>query len=126
MGKKFRDFESTRRFVQSLHLKSVKEWQSYSKTHRSKNIPSFPYRTYKEEGWVSWGDFLGTGNVAPQLKKFRDFENARRFVQSLHLKNCDEWRQYCKSGKKPQDIPIMPQRIYKNKGWKNMKNWLNK
>ena len=49
-------------------------------------------------------------------KQFRDFEGAREFVRSLGLKSGTEWREYCKSGKKPDDIPAAPWRVYKE--WK--------
>lgn len=55
--------------------------------------------------------------------KFRPFAEAREFVQSLGLKNEHEWREYCKSGKKPQDIPQKPSRTYKD-SWKGMGDWL--
>ena len=47
------------------------------------------------------------------MKKFRDFESAREFVRSLHLKGNKEWREYCKSGKKPDNIPSNPNWVYK-------------
>ena len=50
-------------------------------------------------------------------KQFRDFEEAREFVRSLNLKGQKEWHEYCKSGKKPDDIPQKPERTYKNE-WK--------
>lgn len=36
-------------------------------------IPNRPERYYKNRGWVSWGDFLGTGRVANQYKKRSEF-----------------------------------------------------
>jgi hypothetical protein len=59
------------------------------------------------------------------VKEFRSFESARKFVQSLGLKNNKEWVAYCKSGNKPDDIPSDPEITYDNNGWKTMKNWLN-
>ena len=50
------------------------------------------------------------------MKKFRDFESARAFVRSLGLKNGYEWKEYCKSGNKPDDIPANPWGTYKE--WK--------
>jgi hypothetical protein len=50
------------------------------------------------------------------MKTFRDFESAREFVKKLGLKNQKEWKKYCKSGKKPDDIPSAPWYIYKE--WK--------
>ena len=49
-------------------------------------------------------------------KQFRDFESAREFVRALNLKSGTEWRVYCKSGNKPDDIPSSPWRTYKE--WK--------
>ena len=50
------------------------------------------------------------------MTKFRDFESAREFVRKLNLKNFTEWREYCKSGNKPDDIPTAPWTVYKE--WK--------
>ena len=58
------------------------------------------------------------------MKKFRDFESAREFVQSLNFKNSDDWREYCTSGKKPDDVPATPDRVYKNKGWISIGDFL--
>ena len=45
-------------------------------------------------------------------KKFRLFEEAREFVRSLGLKNKKEWKKYSSSGKRPDDIPTHPERVY--------------
>jgi len=44
----------------------------------------------------------------------------------LNLKNWSEWSEYCKSGKKPINIPNAPKIIYKNKGWKGISDFLGK
>ena len=49
-------------------------------------------------------------------KQYRDFESAREFVKKLDLKNRREWREYVKSGNKPDDIPAAPWAVYKE--WK--------
>jgi len=56
-------------------------------------------------------------------KKFRKFEEARKFVQSLGLKNVKEWRKYTKSGNKPDDSPAWPSESYLKKGWIDWGNW---
>ena len=55
-------------------------------------------------------------------KTKRPFQQARKFVQALKLKSIAEWNQYCKSGKKPPDIPANPT-IY-NKEWTKWGDWL--
>jgi len=120
--KKFRSYNEVRSFVQTLGLKNNSEWRKYCKSGKKpKDIPTTPDRTYQKE-WTSWGDFLGTGNV--YKKQYRPFEDARKFTHSLGIKSQREWTAYCKSSKKPKDIPTNAQRFYKNKGWKNYGDWL--
>ncbi len=45
-------------------------------------------------------------------KNFRVFLEARKFIQSLGLKNKQEWLDYVKSGNKPDDIPAAPWVVY--------------
>ena len=51
------------------------------------------------------------------------FEDARIFVRSLGLKGQKEWLAYCKSGKKPDDIPANAPLVYKE-GWVSWPDWL--
>jgi hypothetical protein len=126
MKKQYRDFESAREFVRTLELKNLKEWQDYSKSgKRPNNIPGDPRNVYKKQGiWISWGDFLGNGNISERFKVYRPFAEAREFVRSLGLKHVGKWREYCKSGEKPDNIPATPERTYKKKGWINHTDWL--
>ena len=118
-------FEEARAIVQGLKLKSATEWTEYSKTNKLPDlIPSSPQKTYKNKGWVSWGDWLGTGRIADQLKQFKNFNEAREFVHKLKISSVKNWEEYCKSGKKPHDIPATPRTTYKNKGWINWGDWL--
>jgi len=124
MKKEFQNFEDARKFVQSLNLKNQKEWRQYTQSGKKpKNIPSAPEKVYHKD-WISMGDWLGTGFIHPKNYQFRSFEDARKFVQSLNLKNQKEWRQYIKSGNKPNDIPSTPARTYKNNGWIGLSDWL--
>ena len=123
--KEFRDFESAREFVRELKLNGQVEWQEYCKSgNKPEDIPSQPSRTYKNKGWISYGDWLGTGSVAPKDMVFRDFKSAREFAINLKLKGVEEWNKYCKSGNKPEDIPQSPDNTYKDKGWTSWGDWL--
>ena len=125
-------FEDARKFAQSLKLKNKEEWKNYYKSGKlPKNIPKDPQGTYGKKRktkyagyWTSWGDFLGTGFVANQVRNFLSFEDARKFVHTLNLKTTDEWFDYGNSGKLPKNIPRQPYATYKNKGWKGMGDWL--
>jgi superfamily II DNA or RNA helicase len=131
----YRPFEEAREFARSLKLKSRNEWNSFMKGKLPKkgilpeDIPVLPYKTYKDKGWQSMGDWLGTGTIAPHLREYRPFEEAREFARSLKIQNVNEWRSFCKGlhhekGTLPEDISASPHKTYKDKGWKNMGDWL--
>ena len=123
----FRTFDEARVFARSLGLKNVAGWQDYCKSGElPKDIPSGPDRVYRDQGWAGYGDWLGTGNVANHLKEYRLFGEARDFARSLNLRSMDQWREYCKSGDKPRDIPTDPRKVYLNKGWSGFADWLGK
>ena len=126
MKKQFRDFESAREFARSLGLKNWKEWNKYCKLKsRPDDLPTHPERNYKNEKlWKGMGDFLGIKMIADQNKQYRSFIDARTFVRSLELKNTLEWKTYCKSGNKPDDIPANPHQTFVNKGWNGIPDWL--
>ena len=118
MKKQYRDFESAREFVRKLGLKNSRDWEKYCQSKNKPNdIPSAPLKIYKNKGWKGMGNWLGTGVVANQIK-YRSFIEARQFVRKLKLKGTKEWKEYCKSGNKPDDIPAAP--------WKTYKEWKKK
>ena len=109
----------------ALGLKSFAEWRNYRASGKKPvDIPSNPNRRYARTGWVSYGDWLGTGEVATRLRQYRSFTKARAFVCGLGLKSTTEWYDYCNSGKKPNDIPSNPNSTYKEAGWSGMGDWL--
>ena len=106
-----------------MNLKTGKEWFEYCKSGKKPNdIPNAPWHVYKGQ-WKGIGDWLGTAHLAPENRIFRPFEQAMEFVRSLKLKDSNEWKQYCKSKKKPYDIPSNPNKVY-SKQWKGMGDWL--
>ena len=115
----YRSYDDAKKFARKHNLKRKDDWIKYKKTD---DYPSRPDNFYKE--WTTWGDFLGTENIAPINKKYLSFEDARKFVQSLKLKSRSEWQKYCNSGKKPKDIPKHPEDTYKNKGFTTVGDWL--
>ena len=66
-------------------------------------------------------DFFGF--APPQsIHQFRPFKEAREFVKTLNLKGDMEWRKYCKSGNRPDDIPTNPVAIYEE--FAGLGDWL--
>jgi superfamily II DNA or RNA helicase len=118
-------FDEAREFARKLGLKSGAEWNAYSKSGKKpSNIPSSPGEMYADNGWVNWGDWLGTGTVAPYNKQFVSFSDGRKHSHRLGLKSGAEWNAYSKSGKRPSNIPSAPNRVYANKGWISWGDWL--
>ena len=123
LDKQFRPFKEAREFARALNLKSGK-WREYCKSgNKPDDIPANPNNIYKKE-WHSFDDFLNLTPISSLDKQFRPFKEAREFARALNLKGYTEWREYCKSGNKPDDIPATPDQIYKNEGYVNSKNWL--
>src|SRR5262249_20753472 len=121
----WRSFEDARGFVRGLGLKSQAEWRIYlGSGSLPPDIPANPNTVFANKGWSSWGDWFGTGFVAHTLRQYRPFKQARAHVQGLKLKSETEWRDYTKSGKKPDDIPADPVKVYANDGWAGMGDWL--
>jgi superfamily II DNA or RNA helicase len=119
----FLSYEEAKKIVHRLNLENEEEWNRYRKSGRLPDIiPMNPRKTYKRE-WKGMGDWLGTNVIAHQKKRFRDYEEAKEYVHPLGLESQPEWYRYCKSGKKPDDIPTHPDRTYKNKGWDPMKGY---
>lgn len=131
----YRDFIDARTYARSLLLDNVQEWRQFckgeipEKGNLPKDIPAAPYRTYKDKGWINFGDWLGTGRISSQLLKFRNFAEAQVYVHKLNLKSYTEWRKFSKGempekGVLPNDIPSGPSKIYHNKGWTSWGDWL--
>ena len=83
------------------------KWQEYCKSRKPSDIPSLPNRVYKDTGWINLGDWLGTGNVAQQNRRYRPFEECKAHVHKLSLKNREDWLKYTRSGSKPDDILLI-------------------
>ncbi|MBM3611058.1 MAG: hypothetical protein FJX18_06020, partial [Alphaproteobacteria bacterium] len=123
--KKFMTYLEAKKFVAKFKLKTQREFKIFCQSpNRPPDFPTSPDKTYKNSGWISYGEFLGTGEIAPQLKQFIDFEQARISIRQLGLKNQKEWFKYCKSGEKNKAIPSNPQNIYKSKGWNGWGDFL--
>jgi predicted helicase len=121
----WRRFEDARAFVRGLGLKSETEWRAYRKSGRKPtDIPTNPHRAYANAGWAGMGDWLGTGRVSDQLREYRPFKKARAFARRLGLKSVAGWLDFCKSGKRPGDIPSNPNNAYADAGWAGMGDWL--
>jgi len=114
--KKYTSYTEAKKYATRYNIKSYAEWLHHSKIgNRPSNIPSVPKNIYVDE-WVSWGDFLGNGNISNRKRVFRSFEEAKEHIQTLKIKTKTEYKFFVKSKLLPKDIPTNPQFTYK-KDW---------
>ncbi len=133
--RQYRSFNEARSFARNLGLASSSEWNSYAKGELTgiaplpADIPAVPRNVYKNKGWISFGDWLGTGTIAPSDREYRGFDEARDFVRKLGLKSQKDWEAYCRGEFRdkpplPADIPLTPRWVYKQSGWVSTGDWL--
>lgn len=130
MTKNYIDFRSARSFATNLGLSSEREWREYCKSsEKPKDIPSVPNWTYRENGWLGWGDWLGTGRIKYGGKKYLSFNEAWNRIAPIIAKNAidtqEKWyANYRKLFSNSERIPIAVDNYYKGKGWISWRHWL--
>jgi hypothetical protein len=114
----YRSFAASRAYARKLGLRDRRAWSMWCVSgNRPADIPGRPDRTYAGKGWVSWGDFLGTGNVHSSRVRRRSFAAMRASVHQLGLCSGGEYVRAKRDGRIPIDIPTMIQRHPEWKGW---------
>ncbi len=117
-------FEEARMFVRSLNLKSGEDFKKFCLTSkRPRDIPTQPRITYFKTGWISMGDWIGTGRIADQYKVYISFIEAKYRIQKLNFKTQNDWKRYSQLPAFPSDIPRTPNHVYKEE-WKNWGEFL--
>jgi len=118
-------FKDARDYVGTLRIKTTSEWQALCKSGKlPSDIPADPGRIYKDAGWVSMGDWLGTHTVAVSKRKFLSFEEARELVRVHQFRTKSEFEVWARSDMRPQNIPALPSRTYARTGWRGWGDWL--
>jgi hypothetical protein len=119
----WKSFTDGRAVVRGLGLKGERQWREWRKSkHRPSDIPSNPQTTYRDDGWVSWPDWLGCGTT--RNKEALPFAVARAYTRGLGLKSVKGWKELSKSGQRPSDIPGNPPVAYHDDGWISWPDWL--
>ena len=115
--KTFASYEEAKKRVQAAGIKSIKEYVKWQKNH--KNMPSTPSVTYRNQGWINWGEFLGTGRTKDKF--FISYEEAKKRIRAERITSV---REYQKWQKDHPDIPSNPHLNYKDKGWVSWRDFL--
>jgi hypothetical protein len=139
-------YEEAEAMVRALDLRSQKEFRLWRKGEAPdmppcpEDMPASPDGAYALNGWKTWGEFFGTGNVSSKFRTFLSFEQAREVVQKLNMKCFEDWFSY-RLGKllglpkRPENLPSRPDVTYQSQwqGWpdflgytlKGDGNWLH-
>ena len=121
----FPNFTYAKKIVRKLSFKNIDDYQKAVSTNKKiKNFPYAPDQAYKNKGWSSWGDFLGTGRIANQNRQYKSFEEIKKFARKNKIQTQKEWGLFWKKNKRPLDVPYSPQSIFKNNGWKGWNDFL--
>ncbi len=108
--KRFKTLDEAKAFLKPFEFSQAafRKWKE-----RPADIPSNPNVSYRNQGWVSWGDFFGTNTPAHKDKPFKTHDEAKAFLKPFGFihKGFREWKE------RPADIPSNPNAVYKNKGW---------
>lgn len=62
--------------------------------------------------------------MASQDRVWLPFEEAREFVRGLGFSRVAEWVIFSSSGKRPENIPSSPNKIYAERGWVSFIDWI--
>ena len=131
----FWTYAKARKYAKELKLKSIHQWHEMRRGEGDpqKYLPAFipkaPHVAYKACGWKGYGDWIGTGYVSPERRKWRSFASIKSFMKNKGIKSGKEWYAFCRGSdnckgkgkgqnKIPVDIPVGIPNVYRNKGFK--------
>lgn len=113
----FLPFQQARLYMHQLKLQTTSEWLHWKKQGKRPNfIPSAPDKTYQQDGWQSWNDWLGS--------VFLPFPQARTLIRRLGFKDGNAYRTWLAGGLRPRNIPSAPEQVYKYTGWSGLNDYL--
>ena len=120
---RWRSFLDARAWAHEQRLRSEKQWRElYKHGALPSDIPSSTAYVYRDQ-WKSWGDFLGTGYIASQKRRYRSFEEARKWARTQGIKSNTEWLRLAAEKQVPEDIPTNVGQVYRSK-WQGIADFL--
>lgn len=122
-------YEDTKKWVkENLNgIDSISKWNKISK-----DLPYFisrrPSDTYANRGWISFGDFFGTGRIQDNklAENYISYNEAKKYIKKnkIILNNQKEWKVFTKTKDFPFFLSKRPDRFYKTKGWISWRDFL--
>lgn len=121
--KEFISYEECEEIILDKEFKSINNFIKWKE--RPDYIPSRPDVTYKGKGWISWSKLLNNKIISnkDKGKKYLNFKEAKKYLDSLELKHRFEYEEYIKNNN-INFLPKRPDYIYK-KDWCGYLDYLN-
>ena len=117
LGTNFVTLNEAKQLVRKKRIKLGPEfWERRKTDPELQFIPSNPDQTYKDEGWLSWPDFLGTTKIT--------LNEATQIVRKKGIKTSTEFNKRRKTDPELQLIPSNPPKIYKDEAWVSWPDFL--
>lgn len=89
---KFRTYKQTQKWAKENEIKTSLQWYQWMKSNKKpKDIPSHPYRQYKE--WINWSEFFGR-KTRKNAKGFLSYEEAVNINKKLKIRTPREYKEY--------------------------------
>lgn len=126
-------YKAARTVVKPLNLKEATDYHALLKQGQLPNgLPAKPDEHYANDGWTSWGAFLGSRtkeDAAPSKLKvvpggFLQFADARKFARGLKFTTPSSWFRYASSAMRPVYIPKEPWKTYFQEGYTSLEDFL--
>jgi hypothetical protein len=122
-------FRKAREFVRSCRIPDKGSWRDFFRDMAGRIeeyqmvLPVRPHLEYKESGWISWEDWLGSDI------NYHDFKSTRKSVHSLKLRTQKDWVDYCQGRfthkpRKADSIFTYPEIAFSDEGWTGWEDWL--
>ena len=127
-NRKYKSYSSAKKYVHSLKLKSVVDWVKFIKSGKLPiDIPKAPAMVYGKKGnWISWGDWLGSNQIATNKIRYISFLEAKRLLSSHKVDTVVKYQEFRKKYSKKYLLPAAPDRTYKKEGWVSWQDFLGK
>ncbi len=124
-GKEKKDYKlklsTLSNFAKKNKINSSHNWfELHTKGKIPQQYAYRPDKVYKNKGWISWSNFLGTKKIYKvDLDKY-NYDEARKKAKSLKITTNQEWQRYHQLGKL-KNFPLRPEKVY----LKEWTNWLD-
>lgn len=119
LGTKFLNYEDCKKIISKGLIKNIKRFKDWAQLEeRPIQIPASPEYIYKNSGWIGRPDSLGTKD------KFLTYEKAKSYIKTLNFENFKQYYNWAKSRQRPENLPHSPDKVYKNKAWIDLYDWL--